>query len=782
MIPILFNNSETQFTTQGLGALADAVSCVVTEERNGIYELEMVYPQTGIHFEDIQERNIILAIPSPYRSAQPFRIYKITKPLNGNVTVYANHISYDLNGIPVNPFSASSPAAAMSGLENNAAIQNNFIFWTDKGGGAEFKLSVPTACRSCLGGMEGSILDVYGGEYLWDFFTVRLYNQRGNDSGVVIRYGKNLTGLTQESDISNTVTGIYPYWYQEDAGLVVCDPPIIYADNAPFQKAVPVDFTSDFEDQPSPAQLQQVSEDYIERNDIGKISVSLTVNFLNLEQMSGYENLRLLEACDLCDTVTVQYEAAGIDVDAKIVSITTDVLLERYDQIEVGSIRANIAQTIADQQQQIDRAPTTSYLQQAVSNATKWITGGKGGYVIFQLNANGQPEEILIMDQPSIETARKVWRWNQGGLGYSSNGYNGPYTTAITQDGSIVADFITSGTMLANIIKGGILLMGGKANGNGVIEIRNSSGAVIGRWDNTGIMATTGTFAGMLQAATGTFTGNLSAAGGTFSGALQAASGTFAGILQAASGTFNGSVTTASLIATGGHIDIATESANTSVIHLEYGNAYNEMAPGYSEVGDDTQASHMFAGSIESPTVDGDRIYATDYFQCNGNAKIFGDFEATGVKARRVDTKSYGNVMLYAYETAVPHFGDIGSGQIDDTGICYIALDDRFREAVEADYTYAVFLQAAGDGNVYVDKKMSDGFICKGTPGLKFDWEVKARQKGQSYRLERPEEQPEARPDYEYIMGRYMRNLMIDYETQFNDELREIIERTVAEC
>ena len=116
---------------------------------------------------------------------------------------------------------------------------------------------------------------------------------------------------------------------------------------------------------------------------------------------------------------------------------------------------------------------------------------------------------------------------------------------------------------------------------------------------------------------------------------------------------------------------------------------------------------------------------------------------------------------------------------MEDTGNGEIALDDRVREAVEADHTYAVFLQAAGDGVVYVEKKMPDGFICKGTPGLKFDWEVKARQKGQSFRLERPEEPPEARPDYAYNMNRYTRNLMLDSESPWQVELREVRERTV---
>lgn len=486
MIPILYGSDETEFTSQGLGSLADAISCTVTEERNGLYELEMEYPQTGLRFADIAAGNIICAIPSPYRAAQPFRVYKVTKSLNGNVMVYANHISYDLNKIPVKPYAAGTVAEAMTKLQENCAIANGFLFLTDKETAADMKIETPTAARSCLGGIQGSVLDTYGGEYEWDRFKVYLKNQRGTDSGVVIRYGKNLTGLTQEGDVTNLVTGIYPYWYSDEK-LVTCEPPIIYAEGTTGQTAIPVDLTEKFENQPTAEQLKSVAESYIKSNAIGVPEVSLTTEFLNLSQMSGYENMQLLEKCDLCDTVTVQYEQAGINAKAKIVSIKTDVLLERYEQIEVGSIRPNIAQTIASQQTKIDQTATPSVLQQYINSATSWITGGRGGYVIFQKNADGQPDEILIMDTPDIETATRVWRWNQGGLGYSANGYNGPYTTAITQDGKIVADFITAGTMLANIIKGGTLTLGGNGNGNGVCRVLDAGGNEVVKINADGI-------------------------------------------------------------------------------------------------------------------------------------------------------------------------------------------------------------------------------------------------------------------------------------------------------
>ena len=179
MIPVLFPATATEWATQGLGALSDAISCTVIEERNGIFELEMQYPMSGVHFDEMQNRCIILAIPSPYRAAQPFRIYRITKPLDGICTVYAQHVSYDLSGIPLNPFSAGSAPAAMAGLQSNAEGGSPFAFWTDKSTTANFAVTVPSSTRSVLGGQTGSILDVYGGEYAWDGYTVRLYNQRG---------------------------------------------------------------------------------------------------------------------------------------------------------------------------------------------------------------------------------------------------------------------------------------------------------------------------------------------------------------------------------------------------------------------------------------------------------------------------------------------------------------------------------------------------------------------------------------------------------------------------
>ena len=459
MTPVLFPADATSFATQGLGALSDAISCTVMEERNGEFELEMQYPQTGVHFADISDRCIITAIPSPWRTAQPFRIYRITKPMNGVCTIYARHITYDLGGIPVNVFSAQNVASALAGLKSNSAAENPFEFWTDKTTAANFAVKIPAKLRSCLGGKTGSILDVYGGEYEWDGMTVKLHNNRGADRGVTIRYGKNLTDIEQDRNIANVRTGIYPYWANSDGVLVVCDPPVV---NAPgsydFANIETVDFSQDFEEQPTPAQLKERAEQYISANNIGVPSVSISVSFVDLSQTDQYKGMALLEQCDLCDTVTVQFEALGVDATAEIVRIETDVLLERYKTIEVGSLRTNITDTIVSNNQatneKIDK--TTSWLEKQVQEATDQITNG-GGYIYRIYDANKNLVEIGSTDNLDLNKAVHVWRWNNGGFGYSGTGYNGPYRTAITQDGHIVADFIDAGTLTANIIRAGRL-------------------------------------------------------------------------------------------------------------------------------------------------------------------------------------------------------------------------------------------------------------------------------------------------------------------------------------
>lgn len=497
MIPILYESNITNFNSNGIGRLSDAITCIVTEERNGQYELQMTYPMDGALYNDLQVSRIIWAVPSDGEEEQAFRIYKVSRPISGIVTVYAEHISYQLSCVPVSRYSATSAAAAMSGLASHAAVNCPFTFWTDLTTSGDFSVDAPAGIRSVMGGTEGSILDVFGGEYKWDNYVVRLYANRGADNGVTLRYGKNITDLQQEENITNTITGVYPFWQDSDGNYVELTQKVVLSANAgnfPYSRVAVVDCSQEFEEQPTQQQLLSWANDYISRTGVGIPSVSIDVSFVALWQTEQYKDIAPLERVKLCDTVTVEYDKLGVSAKAKVISTEYDVLAERYNSIGIGDAKSTLTEQFLSQQQemyrqqsQINEKPSKNFMQEAIENATNWINGVNGGYVVLNKNANDQPYEILIMNTPDIETATKVWRWNQGGLGYSKSGYQGPYTTAITQDGAIVADFITTGTMLANIIKGGTLTLGGNGNGNGICQVLNASGAVIVKIDNSGI-------------------------------------------------------------------------------------------------------------------------------------------------------------------------------------------------------------------------------------------------------------------------------------------------------
>lgn len=456
----LFDSAETEFKSNGIGVLSDAESCVVTEERNGTFELKMVYPINGKRFSDILMRRIIVAKSNPYSEPQPFRIYGITKPFNGRVTVNAEHISYDMTGYPVGPFEAESCADAFAQMKAACSVDCPFEFWTDKNVTSAFSTTKPYSMRSLLGGTDGSILSVYGkGEYEFDRYLVRLYLNRGQDRGVVIRYGKNLTDIKQEENCSSVYTGVYPYWYNENNGgkpqLCTLPEKVILAEGTyNYTKILTLDLSSKWTEKPKEDDLRAEAVRYMKDNEIGIPKVSLDISFEQLAQTQEYALSALLEEVRLCDTVKVEFPDLCVSAESKCIKTEYDVLTDKYNKLTLGSNQANLATTIANQAKELSESLTKTYLAQSVEYATKLITGNVGGYVVMRNSDGGkQPNEILIMDSPDVETAKKVWRWNQNGLGYSKDGINGPYGLAMTIEGEISADFMTTGTLNAISIR-----------------------------------------------------------------------------------------------------------------------------------------------------------------------------------------------------------------------------------------------------------------------------------------------------------------------------------------
>lgn len=494
----LFESTERTFNTNGIGPLPDAISSKVTEETNSVYELEMTYPITGMNYSELTFRRLIYAKPNPYANRQPFRIYSLSKPLDGIVTINARHISYDLSDYTASPFSAISIMSAFTNLRAAVDVEDfPFDFWTDKETAADMATNIPLSVRSILGGIEGSILDTYRGEYEFDGFTVKLWNNRGEDRGVSIRYGKNLTSLKQDENCSNVFTAVRPFWYLEDrsndpevpdinSGFVELPEKIIMVDQeADYIKILPLDFSSDIKEKPTVEELREAATAYIEEHDIGTPEVSLDVSFVNLSDADEYKDLALLEMVKLCDTVDVVFPKLGVNVSAKVNKTVYNVLSGRYESISLGTSKADLARTISINNKTIKETVSKTELEQAVSIATNLITGQSGGYVV--LNPAEQPQELLILDAPSLGQATNVWRWNSGGLGFSSNGYTGPYSTAITSDGKIVADFILAGSLSANLVKGGVLQLGSRLNQNGSLEVYDETNTLISSLDKNGL-------------------------------------------------------------------------------------------------------------------------------------------------------------------------------------------------------------------------------------------------------------------------------------------------------
>ena len=481
MKPILFPEGQKTFNTNGMGRLSDAISCKVTEERNGQYELHMEYPIDGQLIEELRYSRIIYATPTDGKFPQPFRIYRITKPLSGVVEIDAEHISYHMRHIPVLPFEAVGMDPAFEGLKNNSAEENPFTIEKEGAFGTalanSFKVAEPNNLRALLFGSEGSVIDTFGGEWEFDHFRAILHKERGKDRGVTIRYGKNLTDLKQEENIQNTYTGICPYWkgLNEDGTeqIVYLPEKVLHstsASNYPYQRTKVVDFSSEFQESPTAVELREKGEKYIKDNDIGTPTVSLDFSFIALHETQEYADMTRIYHINLCDTVTVLFPALNVSTKAKVVKTVYDVLLDRYESITIGAVQAYLSAALAaSQEKAVEKAvaisnstanadyvtkTTFNALSGAVGNAQRdiyhlqdfeeAITGVGGGYVVITIDENKQTDCLYILiDSPVLSAAKKVYRWNEEGLSYTAGGIEkGTWVNIAGSDGKLSAGFL----------------------------------------------------------------------------------------------------------------------------------------------------------------------------------------------------------------------------------------------------------------------------------------------------------------------------------------------------
>lgn len=462
--------------TNGLGRLNDCVELLVTEHLNGQYTATMKYPVSGIHFNEIELQGIIKLSANQFDEPQLFRIVNVSKPLNGIVEYELNHITYDLSYTSVAPFTSDYVRPTLVALWDNMTGGKSFSISTDINDSThrthKFKNEKPQSCRALFGGQEGSLIDIFGGEYHYDNLKVELLAKRGADHGVKIKYGKNLTDIKQDETNENVYTHVIPYAQDSNKNTIIGDTITLFNVAESKMRILNLDLSDKFQGEngeETKITVKDVNREahyYVERNNLTEPRVSLDVSFLDLSQTVEYANIAPLETVSLGDTVYVDYPTLGVSAKARVIEYEWDSLRERYNSVEIGDAKARLSTTIAEIDSKSDSyysdlfdqaANNKTFLQSAIEHASELLKGAYGGHIVIGTNADGQPNEIYAMDTDDVSTAKKVLRINMNGIGGSTTGINGTYNVAILTEGTINADAITTGTLRAGLIKAGVL-------------------------------------------------------------------------------------------------------------------------------------------------------------------------------------------------------------------------------------------------------------------------------------------------------------------------------------
>ncbi|SEG79492.1 phage minor structural protein, N-terminal region [Bacillus sp. ok061] len=460
----LYKPNETDFTHNGIGVLDKHIySATVEEELNGLFVFNFNYPLFAPHGTKIDGMNII-KVPTP-DGDQLFRVVT-PKVSMGEIKAVCYHIFYDLTenlieDIFIQPTNGS---AAMARLSSGCQYKHPFTFYSDITNISTARIVRKNPVEAMLDtSQDNSFVNRWGGELKRDNFDVKMLKNRGANRGVVIRHKKDLLGYEGSVDWKSPTTRIMPQGFD---GLLLpekyVDSPLI--NKYPHPRIRVIEFNhikaaigknANDEDalplEEAYKRLRQAAKDMFDIQMVDQPKATYKVEFQELSQTEEYKEYKILQRVWMGDIVTVKHEEDGIDIQAKVIAYKYDPIKKEYINVTIGNFKESFTDVTGkvDQiQQDLSNMPG-SLLDAAKENATKLINSGFGG------NVRVYPDRILIMDTKNEMTASKVWQWNINGLGYSSNGVNGPYEIAMTKDGRIVADFITTGVLNGNLIRGG---------------------------------------------------------------------------------------------------------------------------------------------------------------------------------------------------------------------------------------------------------------------------------------------------------------------------------------
>ena len=347
MIPIIFENTETAFNNNGICRLRDCLSCVVTEERNGIYECDFSYPATGANYEEIKCGRYIGVTHGEAEDIQPFEIVSISRPISGVVSFHAVHLSYRQSQMVVYGSGINSLSDAFA-LLKTATPENPFEYETDMASTAYMAAAdgTPRSVRKMLGGVRGSILDTYGGEYEWDKWTVKLHSARGEMKDFAIRYGVNLLDYTDDMSYQGTFTSCIAYWTSPDGDKVIATASLGKTGYNGRDNYSVLDLTEKFEEKPTETALQSAALSYMLQNNTNLPAQSIKVDFVRLAEMGEFSAFQDLLKCNLCDTIKVIFPLYDISAAFKIVRTEWDVLPGAYSAMELGNLATTLAEAL----------------------------------------------------------------------------------------------------------------------------------------------------------------------------------------------------------------------------------------------------------------------------------------------------------------------------------------------------------------------------------------------------------------------------------------------------
>lgn len=388
MIPILYEKTETAFVSNGLCRLRDCISALVVEERNGLYELDFEYPVTGANYDLIQVGRIVAVTHDDTGDVQPFDIVSFSKPINGIVTFHCVHISYRQSYLTVSGTNINSLSDAFA-LLGTSEPTNPFTYTTDKTSSGFMAAAdgIPRSVRSMLGGVEGSILDAYGGEYEWDKFNVILHSARGTFRNFDIRYGVNMLEYDEDFDISETYSACIPYWTDGTTTVIGDKQESGSATVTGRGECIPLDVSDKFEAQPTKAEVEAMALSLMTRNNVTIPKQNIKVSFVRLQDMSEYEGISPLLRCSLCDTIRVIFPDYGTSGNFKIVKTTWNVLNDRFDEMELGDLSVTLAEALGINNNDLSSSSGSSFEDQEVFEGTVG-SGLQDGYLVGLYDPN----------------------------------------------------------------------------------------------------------------------------------------------------------------------------------------------------------------------------------------------------------------------------------------------------------------------------------------------------------------------------------------------------------